>query len=171
MSDFGKPSSAARAAPGNRLGFLLYRVGHSIGREFEAILEPFGITPAHFGLLNALDAYGPMHQQQIVRLLGINRQTVANVANDLERAGYLTRERPAKDKRTFILHLTSAGRLFVAEVDSASVSIEQSVFDLFTQEETNTFYVLLLRLATSGRFGNLFDTEVPTHEDHPENSG
>ena len=153
------PSAEPRAAPDRRLGFLLYRLGHGIGRAFEQVLREHGIGPAHFGVLNALDAYGMMHQQQLVRLLGINRQTIVNVVNDLAALDCVQRQRPEDDKRTFLLHLTTKGSTRLAEADTASVAIEQELFENFTDDEQIILYQLLHRLATSGKFGKLFDVE------------
>jgi DNA-binding MarR family transcriptional regulator len=153
------PSVEARAAPDRRLGFLFYRIGHAIGRAFEDALQSYGIGPAHFGVLNALDAYGVMHQQQLVRLLGINRQTIVNVANELEGRGLIERRADEHDKRVFILHMTAAGRDFLSTVDANAVAIEQGIFDLFTPAEREQLYRWLYQLATSGKFGALFEIE------------
>jgi DNA-binding MarR family transcriptional regulator len=137
------------------LGFLVYRIGHGIGRAFAQVLAEFDITPAHFGVLNAIDAYGLMHQQHVARLLGINRQTVVNVVNELERRALVERRRLSHDRRAYGIYLTATGQHFVQDVDQAAVQIEQRIFATFSPDEQQQLYALLYRLATSGQFGDL----------------
>jgi DNA-binding MarR family transcriptional regulator len=151
------PSDAPQAAPDARLGFLLYRVGHEVGRAFERVLRAYQITPAHFGVLNAVHAYGAMHQQQVARLLGINRQTIANVVTDLAQRQLLERHTPPHDKRAYVLQLTPDGHQFLTAVDQAAVGIEQTLFALYSGEERVQLYALLARLARSEPFGPLFE--------------
>lgn len=149
------PGDRPLAAPSQRLAFLLWRIGHAIGRSFEAALEEHSLHAAHFGVLNALDSYGPLHQQRLVALLGLDRQTVANVARDLERRGLVSRVRADHDRRALLLHPTQAGRGVLERADVAAVAEERALFNILSQAERRQLYRLLARLAADPTYGSM----------------
>ncbi len=132
------------------MAFLLNRVGRDIGRAFETALAAYDIQPTHFGVLNALAAAGPAHLRLLGRTLGINRQTVVNVAAELERRGLVARHTTPADRRAHQLALTPAGEAFVTRVDRAAVELERRVLGVLTPREQRTVYGALRRLAESG---------------------
>ena len=52
------------------VGFVLNRAAGRIREIFSRRLEPFGLTPKHYGVLLLLEALQPLSQQDLVARLG-----------------------------------------------------------------------------------------------------
>jgi DNA-binding MarR family transcriptional regulator len=139
-------------------------VGHAVGRAFTAGLRRHDLSPVHFGVLNALDGYGALHQRRLATLLGVDRQTLANVAADLESRDLIQRHRPERDRRTQVLTITRAGLALLHNADTEAVAIEQALFAALPPHERDALFAALRHLAHSDPFGDLLD---PPQSDRP----
>lgn len=97
------PSLADR--PGALLS-IAARTGQELARRR---LRPLGVTVQMCGVLNVLAA-GPVSQQALGEQLGIDRTTVVELIDELERNGIAVRARNPADRRSYSLHLTPRGR-------------------------------------------------------------
>jgi DNA-binding MarR family transcriptional regulator len=78
-----------------------------LGRK---LLEPFGLTPARFDLLNTIaDCEKPMPQKELWKRLGVVRSAVCEMLKSLIKLALVKRYRAA-DSRTWIVQLTKSGR-------------------------------------------------------------
>ncbi len=98
---------------------------------------------------------GPMHQQRLAGLLGVDRQTLANVAVDLERRGFVERRTASHDRRTLVLTLTADGERAFRTADAAAVAEERQIFQSLAPDELAALYRALRTLAASEHFGGL----------------
>ena len=81
--------------------------GQRLGR---ALLEPFGLTPARFDLLNTIvDCEEPITQSELTRRLGVVRSAVCEMVKVLVALGIVKRTR-AEDSRTWVVELSELGR-------------------------------------------------------------
>lgn len=108
-------------------------------------------------MLNALDVHGPLHQRPLADLLGIDRQTLTNVAADLEHRHLIQRHRPQRDRRAQVLTVTPAGRDLLRTADTEAVVIEQALFAALPEDERRALFAALRQLAGSDPFGALLD--------------
>src|SRR5258708_19057128 len=72
-------------------------------------LAPMGLTVRLCGILSLL-GNGPLSQQELGEQLGIDRTTVVELIDELERQGVVVRRRNAADRRSYALVLTPKGR-------------------------------------------------------------
>jgi DNA-binding MarR family transcriptional regulator len=72
-------------------------------------LIPMGLSVRLCGVLNLL-AERPISQQELGEQLGIDRTTVVELIDDLERKGVVVRKRNSADRRSYALSLTARGR-------------------------------------------------------------
>jgi DNA-binding MarR family transcriptional regulator len=81
--------------------------GERLGRH---LLEPFGLTPARFDLLNTIaDCKTLMPQKELWKRLGVVRSAVCEMVKSLMKLALVKRYRAA-DSRTWIVQLTERGR-------------------------------------------------------------
>ncbi len=98
------PNSLA-ARPG-----ALLTIAARTGQEFaKRRLAPLGLSVQLCGVLNLL-AEGPISQQELGEQLNIDRTTVVELIDDLERQGVVVRRRNPADRRAYSLHLTPKGK-------------------------------------------------------------
>ena len=137
------------------LGFLLDRVSHSLGRDFEQMLAPFGLRATHLGVLTALERRPGLSQSEIGTFLGVERQQVVNLLNELERRDLVRRDAVAGDRRRYAVRLTDAGRELHGRARAAGADHEARTFRVLTPAEHAQLDHLLSKLIPVGRFPDL----------------
>ncbi len=89
--------------------FLLTQVGALAAMRFAERLAPHGLSPAHVGLLRAIDAEPGRSQQAVSRQLGILPSRLVALVDEAESADLVERRRNSSDRRNYSLYLTDTG--------------------------------------------------------------
>src|SRR5579875_2669176 len=99
MTDPSPPAAPGlHAALLRNTGYLLSRVGAFASHRFAERLAALGLTTRQWGVLNVLDAEGPISQQQLGRAVGVDPSTMVATIDELEQRG-LVRRRPLPSDR------------------------------------------------------------------------
>jgi DNA-binding MarR family transcriptional regulator len=138
------------------LGLLLDRVTASLVKEFEEAIAPWGLRNLHLGILSTVDRFGPMSQARIGEYLGIERQTMANLVNDLEQTGLIERRDVPEDRRVWAVAITAQGLKVRDEAIATGAQRERAIFGHLDADEQATLRALLVKLAPGGRYPHLF---------------
>lgn len=93
----------------------LQRAAESVSARVHAVL-PEGLTTTQFGVLEALFHLGPLCQGELAEKLLRSGGNLTLVVDNLEKAGYVVRERDPADRRFVVVKLTPAGHRFIAEL-------------------------------------------------------
>lgn len=106
----------------------LARAADSLLGRMSLELERNGLTLGQFGVLEALLHLGPMCQRTLGQKLLRSGGNITLVVDNLEKHGWVRRERQKDDHRMIVIHLTSQGRKLIETVfpEHAS-SIEQKL--------------------------------------------
>lgn len=148
--------SPSKPAPIGGLGLLLDRVAESLLKEFEEALAPWQLRNLHLGILSTIDRYGPLPQIRIGEYLGIERQTMANLVDDLEDRGLVERRAVPADRRVWAVAITYKGRQQRERAAAAGSVKATLLFASLSERERNTLASLLTKLASGGRYPHLF---------------
>lgn len=95
----------------------------------DAALSPFALSASQLGVLETLQARGPLHQQELARTLGRSKAQMTAIIDALEKRGAASRERHATDRRFTTVHLTEEG---VRLLNQASPVREAAVVTLMS---------------------------------------
>jgi DNA-binding MarR family transcriptional regulator len=152
----GVTMTKQKQGPVGGLGMLLDRVAASLLKEFDDAISPWGLRNLHLGILSTVELFGPLPQIRIGEYLGIERQSMANLVDELENRGLVTREKVATDRRVWAIAITPEGKLQREKASAAGAANSAITFDRLTKTERNTLTELLQKLATGGRYPNLF---------------
>jgi DNA-binding MarR family transcriptional regulator len=80
-------------------------------------VRELGIRPRQFAVLSHV-AFGELRtQQQLADLLGIHRNNIVALIDEMEAAGWVERHRGESDRRVFEIRPTAAGLEIVAAVN------------------------------------------------------
>jgi MarR family 2-MHQ and catechol resistance regulon transcriptional repressor len=90
----------------------LQRASESVSARVHAIL-PTGLTVTQFGVLEALHHIGPLCQSELAEKLLKSGGNLTLVVDNLEKAGYVARERDPADRRFVVVKLTDKGQAFI----------------------------------------------------------
>ena len=91
----------------------LQRASESVSARVHAVL-PSGLTVTQFGVLEALFHIGPLCQSELAEKLLKSGGNLTLVVDNLEKAGYVARERDPADRRFVVVKLTDKGQAFIA---------------------------------------------------------
>jgi DNA-binding MarR family transcriptional regulator len=131
------------------LAFLVSQVGAHSARQFAGMLEPLGLSPGAYGVLSHVALEEGRTQQQIADALGIHRNNMVGLIDDLEGAGWVRRQRNQQDRRAFQIHLTASGRALVGRVDKLVPALDEEIGDGLSAAERRHMIDLLQRVAAS----------------------
>lgn len=131
------------------LAFLLSQVGAYSARLFAERLEPLGISPRAFGVLSNVAAAEGQTQQQLADALGIHRNNMVGLIDEMETAGWVSRERGVQDRRAFHLHLTPAGQELVARANELVPELDAQLGGALKRSERRQLAAQLKLIARS----------------------
>ena len=87
-----------------------------------------------------------MEPSVIADYLIVHRQTVTNMADELESAGLICRNPHPSDRRRILLCLTEKGLELTCKLMEEMDRLEQRVFDQFTKDEMRQYLSLRLKI-------------------------
>ena len=91
----------------------LQRAAESVSSRVHSVL-PGELTITQFGVLEALHHIGPLCQSELAEKLLKSGGNLTLVVDNLEKAGYVLRERDPADRRFVVVKLTAKGQAFIA---------------------------------------------------------
>jgi MarR family transcriptional regulator, 2-MHQ and catechol-resistance regulon repressor len=94
----------------------LARASDSLMARLSLQLDSEGLTTGQFGILEALLHLGPMCQKTLAEKLLRSGGNITLVVDNLEKHGWVRRERQEDDRRKILVHLTPEGRRVISEV-------------------------------------------------------
>lgn len=124
---------------------LLHR---ALQRALDIYAEEFGeagITQRQFAVLAAADERDGATQADLVRITGIDRSTLADMARRMMGKDLLERERSTLDGRANAVRLTDAGRAALAEARPKMAAADARLLKLISGGGRRTTFVGLLR--------------------------
>lgn len=91
----------------------LARCASSVSRVSARDIARYGLTPAQFAVLEVLYHRGPMALCSIGEKLLVTSGNITYVADQLEKAGLLKRQRSREDRRIIVARLTARGEALI----------------------------------------------------------
>jgi MarR family transcriptional regulator, 2-MHQ and catechol-resistance regulon repressor len=114
----------------------LARASDSVLGRISAQLEARGLTMGQFGVLEALLHVGPMCQHALAEKLLRSGGNITLVVDNLEKHGWVRRERQQDDRRMIVIHLTQPGRRLIERVfPEHAGAIERELSNLGPREQ------------------------------------
>lgn len=128
-------------------GHLLRRCHQISVAIFLDECRAFDLTPLQFGVLSALQGFGPMDQARLGGVTALDRTTVIVVLTKLEERGLITRVASRKDKRAKIVAITEAGRRTLVEVLPSVAEVQKHILAPLNSREQAQLLSLLRKMA------------------------
>jgi DNA-binding MarR family transcriptional regulator len=132
----------------NRPGALLTVAARSGQELAKRRLAPLGLTVQMCGVLNLL-AEGPISQQSLGDQLHIDRTTVFEIIDDLEKQGVVVRRRNPADRRSYFIHLTPRGKTVQKRAALAFDAAADEVFSPLAPREQRQLADMLRKVVVA----------------------
>ena len=137
-----------------RVGNLDDSLYHLLKRAAQVAADIFSeqagrssLTQRQYALLHALSRHNGASQMQLVKLTGIDRSTLADMARRLEERGLIRRRSSRRDKRAKSLHLTQKGRTALQDVEPLMAEVDRRMLGVLSAEQQAQFIEALKRIA------------------------
>jgi DNA-binding MarR family transcriptional regulator len=130
-----------------RIGQLLFVAAQAAQALAEQRLEPLGLSPRAWGVLSTLVEAGPLTQIDLARALSIDRTAMVYLLDELEERGLVERVRNPGDRRSFLIHLTGAGRQLQQRAARALEGQADRLLEPLATSERAELLALLARVA------------------------
>ncbi|PZS29756.1 MAG: MarR family transcriptional regulator [Pseudonocardiales bacterium] len=130
----------------DRPSFLLSQLGFHSARRFTELLVPLEVHPRQYGMLRRLAASDGQSQQQLAAAMGIHRNVMVSLVDELERRGLVRRGRHPTDRRAHAVLLTSAGRRLLVRAEQIASEHNAELLDPLDSADQDTLASLLQRI-------------------------
>jgi MarR family transcriptional regulator, transcriptional regulator for hemolysin len=128
------------------LSFLLNHTSHVLATRMNAAFAEIGVTPREYCVLaHALG--GQFTQIELATLADLDKTTMLNTMDYLERAGYAERTPSPADRRARIIAVTPAGADLVAAGHQIADRVHREVLEALPQDQREAFTGALATLA------------------------
>jgi DNA-binding MarR family transcriptional regulator len=133
-------------APANSVGFLLKRCGVLMQQVAEARFASLPISFTQWMTLATLTQQACVSASQLSAELGHDMGALTRVVDELERRGFVRRERSRRDRRSVEIAITASGRRQAQNGKRLVVELLNQLVEPFGARETDTLIVMLQRL-------------------------
>jgi DNA-binding MarR family transcriptional regulator len=120
---------------------------HGIDKHNAATAQIINFQEAH--LLMSIGTKGPLTMSEIARILQLTLSAVTAVVDKLQKKNFVRRARTEEDRRLVRVELTAAGRKFYNLVESAHLTLTDSMLKILDPAEREIFLGLFRKIAQS----------------------
>ncbi|MCQ6556757.1 MarR family transcriptional regulator [Streptomyces sp. C10-9-1] len=125
--------------------YLLAVTSTVAARRVDERLTGYDLTVRQYGLLVQLSIEPELTMAELARQLGIARQSVHQLVNELVEAGHV-RRRPGADDRSRRLEITDTAQYLLTRIDGPLERVEAELLGDLSAEEAETLRRLLQRV-------------------------
>ncbi len=121
------------------VGYQLRMANRATQRYLQVRIEPHGVTPGMWYFLRSLWQEDGLTQRELSRRIGTMEPTTLTALAAMEKAGLITRDRDARDRRKLSVRLTEKGHALKHDLlPLAREVVEQATLG-FTPEDRECF--------------------------------
>lgn len=124
------------------LAFSINRSDMLLRRQFNRVLNPFGVTQEQYAVLTALSEQPDLKQCQIANILDKGYSSVSRICHGLYEKRLIEIKHIQADRRTFRIYLTRRGKALINLLDDKTSEFRNQQYSALTLEDQK----LLLRL-------------------------
>ncbi len=127
-------------------GYLSIRIGQITQRSFEEAIAPLGLRPQLFDVLAVVGHGGPLAQQAIGTILGIDPARMVALIDELEAADLVVRRADPSDRRRRLITLTDTGQHRLTTATEAATQIEAGLLANLSERQRQSLRSLLAQV-------------------------
>lgn len=110
-------------------------------------LADTGLAGCQTPYLTTLHRNPGISQEELARLLNVNKSSVTRQLSTLEEKGYVLRKAAASDKRIMLVYLTDQANQLIERIFACYSSWSSYLTQDFTEEEKETLSRLMVRIS------------------------
>lgn len=126
-----------------------------------------GVTQRQYAVLAAVETSEGLTQTDLVRITGIDRSTLADMAARMIKKGLLERERSASDARANAVRLTDAGREALEAARPMMAAADERLLRLLSSGKRESLVNILRDLVKAGERGSVVELPKKAKPEKP----
>jgi DNA-binding MarR family transcriptional regulator len=111
-----------------RTFYLINRVNAAVNVQMERVLKPLDITVTQYTCMSRIKGHEVMSSAKLARAHRVSPQTMYEMITNLEKRGFLTREKGRENKKQLLVSLTHQGHKILDLCDRKMDEIEPLAF-------------------------------------------
>lgn len=119
--------------------FLLSRAAQAAQKHLRHLLEPHGLTPAQYLIIECLWITDALSPKLIGELLRYDSATLTGLIDRLERSGFVYRERDPDDRRAIRICLTPKSIGLKDELRALRCRANEEILQVFPEDQRGVF--------------------------------
>jgi DNA-binding MarR family transcriptional regulator len=127
-------------------GHLIRRAQQISVAIFHEECSEFDITPVQYAVLLLLEKNEGLDQLSLGNLAGVDRSTMANLAERLEQRELIKRMQSLSDKRQKLLYLTADGQQKISQLKLRVEKVQERILSPLSKDEAKQFLRLLEKM-------------------------
>lgn len=131
------------------INYLLSIAQNTVFKKLSGKLEPYGITPSQYGVLNCLWSGEADTPKQLCGCLRIEASSISSILDRMQVNGLIERNIDTNDRRTIRVNVTDRGKALQNPVMDIVNKINQDVLDFLEPEQKEFLLKTLLVIADS----------------------
>jgi DNA-binding MarR family transcriptional regulator len=131
----------------NSPSHLLHRAEQLAADRFTQLVGGDGVTLRQFAVLAAIAENPGLSQSDLVRATGIDRSTLADMMNRMEKRGWVLRSDSLLDGRALSVRLAAAGSMILAAATQHARAADAAIMDSLPRTKRRPFLNTLTKLA------------------------
>lgn len=129
--------------------FLLSRAAQTAQKLLRTFLEPYGLTPAQYLIIECLWVADRLSPTIIGELLRFDSATLTGLIDRLERAEFVYRERNPSDRRAILVCLTDKSASMKEELRALRLRANEEIMKAFPEDQRHIFKRALVSLISA----------------------
>lgn len=127
--------------PAAYFGFL----GRNLKQRYEEYLAPYGLTGSLYFYLLYIDQHVDSSLADVSHKLMVDKAYVSRVISQLEKQGYISRQRNPKDSRAYLLSSTESGKKILMQMEELFLHWNEDLKSGLSEDEYDTMVRLLAK--------------------------
>ena len=115
----------------------------TLDRQVAASFKDNGLTQMQFAVLDRLYSHGTQRVSDLLEGLLATSGNMTLVLKNMEKKGWIVRQKSPEDKRAFLIDLTDEGRDLFEKVLPQHLDSVRQAMSIFTDDELSQLYKLL----------------------------
>jgi MarR family transcriptional regulator, organic hydroperoxide resistance regulator len=121
----------------------LHKASRQLSVHLGAPTSDLAVSARDGHLITYLRKYAPAPVGELVRVFGIKQSTFTSMLDRLEKAGLVRRELNPDDRRSFLIHITDAGRAMAEEADRVLLALEDDIRSRVSARDVEGFHAVM----------------------------
>ena len=115
-----------KAPPFYRVEWAIMLAAHDIRQTFDFVFSDFKLNLSEVALMALITEHGSLSQSGLAKSLGMGRASLGALVDGLEQRNFVVRKEDPKDKRVWLIELTTAGKEIAVKLEERDQSLREA---------------------------------------------